>query len=104
MVVATVAIYKSSNEPQPLSQVAEQIVPGGKKAVLILDNGEAIDLKSTSGVELKEKDGTAVSYTHLDVYKRQVWHWICYLRRYTDCLVDTSWNGAFDCSCYYPIL
>ena len=27
-----------------------------------------------------------------------------YLRRYTDCLVDTSWNGAFDCSCYYPIL
>lgn len=60
MVVATVAIYKSSNEPQPLSQVAEQIVPGGKKAVLILDNGEAIDLKSTSGVELKEKDGTVI--------------------------------------------
>lgn len=49
------AIYKSGNEPQPLSQVEEQIVPGGKKAVLILDNGEAIDLKSTSGVELKEK-------------------------------------------------
>lgn len=60
VVVATVAIYKSSNEPQPLSQVAEQIVPGGKKAVLILDNGEAIDLKSTSGVELKEKDGTVI--------------------------------------------
>lgn len=33
---------------------------GGKKAVLILDNGEAIDLKSTSGVELKEKDGTVI--------------------------------------------
>lgn len=60
VVIATVAIYKSSNEPQPLSQVAEQIVPGGKKAVLILDNGEAIDLKSTSGVELKEKDGTVI--------------------------------------------
>ena len=60
VVVATVAIYKSGNEPQPLSQVAEQIVPGGKKAVLILDNGEAIDLKSTSGVELKEKDGTVI--------------------------------------------
>ena len=45
---------------QPLSQVAKQIVPGGKKAVLILDNGEAIDLKSTSGVELKEKDGTVI--------------------------------------------
>ena len=60
VVVATVAIYKSSNEPQPLSQVEEQIVPGGKKAVLILDNGEAIDLKSTSGVELKEKDGTVI--------------------------------------------
>ena len=60
VVIATVAIYKSGNEPQPLSQVAEQIVPGGKKAVLILDNGEAIDLKSTSGVELKEKDGTVI--------------------------------------------
>lgn len=60
VVVATVAIYKSGNEPQPLSQVAEQIVPGDKKAVLILDNGEAIDLKSTSGVELKEKDGTVI--------------------------------------------
>lgn len=60
VVVATVAIYKSGNEPQPLSQVEEQIVPGGKKAVLILDNGEAIDLKSTSGVELKEKDGTVI--------------------------------------------
>ena len=60
VVIATVAIYKSGNEPQPLSQVEEQIVPGGKKAVLILDNGEAIDLKSTSGVELKEKDGTVI--------------------------------------------
>ena len=60
VVIATVAIYKSGNEPQPLSQVAKQIVPGGKKAVLILDNGEAIDLKSTSGVELKEKDGTVI--------------------------------------------
>lgn len=58
--IATVAIYKSGNEPQPLSQVEEQIVPGGNKAVLILDNGEAIDLKSTSGVELKEKDGTVI--------------------------------------------
>ena len=58
--IATVAIYKSGNEPQPLSQVEEQIVPGSKKAVLILDNGEAIDLKSTSGVELKEKDGTVI--------------------------------------------
>ena len=58
--IATVAIYKSGNEPQPLSQVEEQIVPGGKKAVLIMDNGEAIDLKSTSGVELKEKDGTVI--------------------------------------------
>lgn len=58
--IATVAIYKSGNEPQPLSQATEQIVPGGKKAVLILDNGEAIDLKSTSGVELKEKDGTVI--------------------------------------------
>ena len=58
--IATVAIYKSGNEPQPLSQEEEQIVPGGKKAVLILDNGEAIDLKSTSGVELKEKDGTVI--------------------------------------------
>ena len=58
--IATVAIYKSGNEPQPLSQVEEQIVPGGKKAVLILDNGEAIDLKSTSGVELKEKDGPVI--------------------------------------------
>ena len=58
--IATVAIYKSGNEPQPLSQVEEQIAPGGKKAVLILDNGEAIDLKSTSGVELKEKDGTVI--------------------------------------------
>ena len=58
--IATVAIYKSGNEPQPLSQVEEQIVPGGKKSVLILDNGEAIDLKSTSGVELKEKDGTVI--------------------------------------------
>ena len=58
--IATVALYKSGNEPQPLSQVEEQIVPGGKKAVLILDNGEAIDLKSTSGVELKEKDGTVI--------------------------------------------
>ena len=58
--IATVAIYKSGNEPQPLSQVEEQIVPGGKKAVLILDNGEAIDFKSTSGVELKEKDGTVI--------------------------------------------
>ena len=58
--IATVAIYKSGNEPQPLSQVEEQIVPGGKKAVLILDNGEAIDLKSTPGVELKEKDGTVI--------------------------------------------
>ena len=60
VVIATVAIYKSGNDPQPLSQVEEQIVPGGKKAVLILDNGEAIDLKSTSGVELKEKDGTVI--------------------------------------------
>ena len=60
VVIATVAIYKSGNEPQPLSQVEEQIVPGGKKAVLILDNGEAIDLNSTSGVELKEKDGTVI--------------------------------------------
>ena len=60
VVIATVAIYMSGNEPQPLSQVAKQIVPGGKKAVLILDNGEAIDLKSTSGVELKEKDGTVI--------------------------------------------
>ena len=60
VVIATVAIYKSGNEPQPLSQATEQIVPGGKKAVLILDNGEAIDLKSTSGVELKEKDGTVI--------------------------------------------
>ena len=58
--IATVAIYKSGNEPQQLSQATEQIVPGGKKAVLILDNGEAIDLKSTSGVELKEKDGTVI--------------------------------------------
>lgn len=58
--IATVAIYKSGNDPQPLSQATEQIVPGGKKAVLILDNGEAIDLKSTSGVELKEKDGTVI--------------------------------------------
>lgn len=34
VVVATVAIYKSGNEPQPLSQVAEQIVRVVRKPFL----------------------------------------------------------------------
>jgi len=58
--IATVAMYENGNDSQSLSHVTEQITPGSKKAVLILDNGEAIDLKSTSGVELKEKDGTII--------------------------------------------
>lgn len=58
--IVTVAMYENGNDSQSLSHATEQIVPGSKKAVLILDNGEAIDLKSTSGVELKEKDGTII--------------------------------------------
>lgn len=59
--IATVMIYKGSNDYNvPLSHATEQIVPGSKKATLILDNGETIDLKSTSGVKLKEKDGTII--------------------------------------------
>ena len=58
--IATVAMYENGNDSKSLSHVTEQITPGSKKAVLILDNGEAIDLKSTSGVELKEKDGTII--------------------------------------------
>lgn len=60
LAIATVILYKSGNEHDAISHVTEQILPGSKKAVLILDNGETIDLKSTSGVELKEKDGTII--------------------------------------------
>lgn len=38
----------------------EQIMPGGNKATLTLDNGETFDLKSSCGTELKEKDGTVI--------------------------------------------
>ena len=55
LAIATAVLYKSTNEHEAISHVTEQILPGSKKAVLILDNGETIDLKSTSGVELKEK-------------------------------------------------
>ena len=60
--IATLAIYKNSTneEPHPVAHATEQIIPGGKKATLILDNGKTIDLKSTSGGELKEKDGTVI--------------------------------------------
>lgn len=60
LAIATAILYKSGNEHDVISHVTEQILPGSKKAVLILDNGETIDLKSTSGVELKEKDGTII--------------------------------------------
>lgn len=60
LAIATAVLYKSANEHEAISHVTEQILPGSKKAVLILDNGETIDLKSTSGVELKEKDGTII--------------------------------------------
>ena len=60
LAIATAVLYKSTNEHEAISHVTEQILPGSKKAVLILDNGETIDLKSTSGVELKEKDGTII--------------------------------------------
>lgn len=60
LAIATAVLYKSGNGHDAISQVTEQILPGSKKAVLILDNGETIDLKSTSGVELKEKDGTII--------------------------------------------
>lgn len=60
LAVATAILYKSGNEHDAISHVTEQILPGSKKAVLILDNGETIDLKSTSGVELTEKDGTII--------------------------------------------
>lgn len=60
LAIATAILYKSGNEHDAISHVTEQILPGSKKAVLILDNGETIDLKSTSGVELKEKDGTII--------------------------------------------
>lgn len=60
LAIATAILYKSGNEHDATSHVTEQILPGSKKAVLILDNGETIDLKSTSGVELKEKDGTII--------------------------------------------
>lgn len=60
LAIATAVLYNSTNGHDAISQVTEQILPGSKKAVLILDNGETIDLKSTSGVELKEKDGTII--------------------------------------------
>ena len=60
LAIATAVLYNSTNEHDAISHVTEQILPGSKKAVLILDNGETIDLKSTSGVELKEKDGTII--------------------------------------------
>lgn len=62
LAIATVAIYKSniSEGSNPIANVTEQIVPGSKKATLTLDNGETIDLKSTTGVKLQEKDGTII--------------------------------------------
>ncbi len=62
LAIATLAIYKNTtNEDRhPVAHVTEQIIPGSKKATLILDNGKTIDLKSTSGGELKEKDGTVI--------------------------------------------
>lgn len=60
LAIVTAILYKSGNQHDAISHVTEQILPGSKKAVLILDNGETIDLKSTSGVELKEKDGTII--------------------------------------------
>ena len=38
----------------------------------MLDNGETIDLKSTSGVELKEKDGTVIRVDSTALNYRQV--------------------------------
>ncbi|NDV83480.1 FecR family protein [Bacteroides sp. 51] len=38
-----------------------QILPGEKRAVLTLDSGEVVDLKTTSGKTMTEKDGTAIT-------------------------------------------
>ncbi len=73
LAIATFAIYKSNtyNDHHPVAHATEQIIPGGKKATLILDNGETIDLKSTSGVELKEKDGTVIQVDSTTLNYRQ---------------------------------
>lgn len=74
LAIATFAIYKSNtyDTPHPVAYATEQIIPGGKKATLMLDNGETIDLKSTSGVELKEKDGTVIRVDSTALNYRQV--------------------------------
>lgn len=74
LAIATFAIYKSNtyDTPHPVTHATEQIIPGGKKATLMLDNGETIDLKSTSGVELKEKDGTVIRVDSTALNYRQV--------------------------------
>lgn len=58
--IATIALYRNADSKLPDATLTQQILPGSKKAILTLANGETIDLKSAPGMQLTEKDGTLI--------------------------------------------
>lgn len=59
--MATFLLYQ--NTPQTATTIAqsvEQIIPGGKKATLTLDNGKTINLNGTPDTKVQEEDGTTI--------------------------------------------
>lgn len=50
----------TNNIAQQISENNRSILPGEKKAILTLANGEVIDLTASQDTRLKEKDGTAI--------------------------------------------
>lgn len=64
LIIGTV-LFNRIEEPaativQTASHRNNQILPGEKKAILTLDNGQVIDLKASKNILLEEKDGTAI--------------------------------------------
>lgn len=64
LIIGTV-LFNRIEEPaativQTASHRNNQILPGEKKAILTLDNGQIIDLKASKNILLEEKDGTAI--------------------------------------------
>lgn len=64
---AVVGVWLITTRPSHTKTVTEQmeeqaieILPGEKKAVLTLGSGETIDLNTTAGKMMREKDGTAI--------------------------------------------
>lgn len=61
LAIATFLLYQNMPQtPTTTAQSVEQIIPGGKKATLTLDNGKTINLNGTPDTKVHEKDGTTI--------------------------------------------